>query len=393
MTPPVSAAATRARWITLLDRVARPPLSALAAGKLRATMPVEAWNDHAEARGRVTYLEAFGRTMAGLAPWLELESPVDSKEAALQAELRDLARAAITQAVEPGSPDRLNFTEGGQPLVDAAFLAHALLRAPQALFYSLSEVTRERLIAALRSTHFMRPGFNNWLLFAATIEAALFRFTGETDLMRVEYAVRQHEQWYKGDGAYGDGPEFHWDYYNSFVIQPMLLDVLDTIAEKVDVALRAEAWKTIQPAVLRRARRYAAVLERLIAPDGTFPPIGRSLAYRCGAFQHLAQMSLRGDLPEGLSPAGVRCALDAVIRRTLEAPGTFDDAGWLRIGLSGAQPGLGEYYISTGSLYLCSTAFLPLGLPVDDPFWSTADEPWTSVRIWRGDDHPADHAL
>jgi hypothetical protein len=30
--------------------------------------------------------------------------------------------------------------------------------------------------------------------------------------------LRQHEQWYRGDGIYGDGPEFDWDYYNSFVM-------------------------------------------------------------------------------------------------------------------------------------------------------------------------------
>ncbi len=56
---------------------------------------------------------------------------------------------------------------------------------------------------------------------------ALARLGARWDRMRVDYALRQHEQWYKGDGVYGDGPVFHWDYYNSFVIQPMLLDVLD----------------------------------------------------------------------------------------------------------------------------------------------------------------------
>jgi hypothetical protein len=40
----------------------------------------------------------------------------------------------------------------------------------------------------------------------------------------VTTAVNVHETWYKGDGFYGDGPDFHWDYYNSFVIQPMLLE-------------------------------------------------------------------------------------------------------------------------------------------------------------------------
>ena len=105
--------------------------------------------------------------------------------------------------------------------------------------------------------------------------------------MRVDYALRQHEQWYKGDGVYGDGPAFHWDYYNSFVIQPMLLDVLDVCRDEMP------AWKELATRVEPRARRYAAILERLIAPDGTFPAIGRSIAYRFGAFQLLAQMALR----------------------------------------------------------------------------------------------------
>jgi len=384
---PASPGGTRPHWVGLLRRIASPPLSALAAGRLRTTLPIEAREGHATPRAQVVHLEAFARTLTGIAPWLELESVSEPQEAAAQDELRALARAALAQAVDPASPDRLNFTEGGQPLVDAAFLAHALLRAPQTLFATLPEVTRVRLIAALHSTRAIQPGFSNWLLFSAMIEAALLRFTGEADLMRIDYAVRQHEHWYKGDGAYGDGPDFHWDYYNSFVIQPMLIDVLATALAHTRV------WQGLLPAVRNRARRHAAVLERLVAPDGSFPPLGRSLAYRCGAFQHLAQMALQHELPPDLPPAQVRCALDAVIRRTLDAPGTFDDQDWLRIGLCGSQPGLGENYISTGSLYLCTTAFLPLGLPSNDPFWNTADEPWTSARIWRGDNLPADHAL
>lgn len=350
-------------------------------------MPVEARPGHADSRARVTHLEALGRTLAGLAPWLELDDVSDPSEARLHGKWRGLALSALAQALDPDSPDCLNFTEGSQPLVDAAFLAHALLRAPNALFDRLPETARSRLLAALRSTRAIPPYFNNWLLFSALIEAALLRFTGEADFMRIDYAVRQHEQWYKGDGIYGDGPRLHCDYYNSFVIQPMLLDVL-AIA-----STRSASWNGLLPEIQKRALRHAAVLERHIAPDGTFPPLGRSLAYRCGAFHHLAHMALRRELPSELLPAQVRCALDAVIRKTLEAPGTFDADGWLRIGLHGSQPSLGENYISTGSLYLCTTAFLPLGLPATDPFWADADTPWTSVRIWRGDDVPADHAL
>ena len=127
--------------------------------------------------------------------------------------------------------------------------------------------------------------------------------------MRVDYALRQHDLWYKGDGAYGDGPSFHWDYYNSFVIHPMLLDVLDACRDEMP------AWKELSARVDERARRYAAILERLIAPDGSFPAIGRSLAYRCGAFHLLASMALRRALPEGVSPAQVRSASSHEARR------------------------------------------------------------------------------
>ena len=52
------------------------------------------------------------------------------------------------------------------------------------------------------------------------------------------------------------------------------------------------------------------------------------------------------------------------------------------IGLNGHQPDLGEDYISTGSLYLTTTAFLPLGLDDADEFWTDESIPWTQRKIW-----------
>ena len=143
----------------------------------------------------------------------------------------------------------------------------------------------------------------------------------------------------------------------------------------------------------RRARRYAAIQERLINPDATFPPTGRSLAYRFGAFHLLAEMALRQSLPEPIAPSQVRCALTAMMRRMLDAPGVFDSNGWLRIGFYGYQPSIAESYISTGSSYLCTAAFLPLGLPAADAFWSDSPRPWTSKSIWSGATVELDHAL
>jgi len=205
--------------------------------------------------------------------------------------------------------------------------------------------------------------------------------------MRVDFALREHEQWYKGDGVYGDGPDFHWDYYNSFVIQPMLLDILGQLSHLTS------DWKALEPEVAKRARRYAAIQERMISPEGTFPPIGRSLAYRFGALQLLAQMALRHELPEGVSLAQVRSGMTAVIRRMIEAPGTFDANGWLTIGFAGHQPQIGESYISTGSLYLCAAGLLPLGLRPNDEFWSAPPADWTAKRAWAGVDLPNDHAI
>jgi len=374
----------RAIWVGHMQKLADPVLNNLSAETLKARMPVE--QAAGATRESVTHLEALGRLIAGIAPWLEL-APDDTDEGRLRARYAELSRRAIDRAVDPASKDFLNFTRDRQPLVDAAFLALGVLRAPRALRDELGATTRRNLITALESSRITLPGFNNWLLFSATVEAALAKLGATWDRMRVDYALRQHDQWYKGDGAYGDGPEFHFDYYNSFVIHPMLLDVLDAFTDE------NPGWKDLATRELQRARRYAAVLERLIAPDGSFPPIGRSLAYRCGAMQLLAQAALRKTLPEGVTPAQVRGALTAVIRRTLEAPGTFDQAGWLQIGFCGHQPGVGERYISTGSLYLCSVGLLPLGLPPADEFWTAAPQPWTSVRAWKGEEFPIDHAL
>jgi hypothetical protein len=373
-------------WIERLTQIATPVLTNLAQGTLKAQMPCEAVAGAEAARRKFTHLEAFGRLLAGMAPWLELPAD-DSPEGRTRARVADLARRALIAATTPSSPDFLNFSDGAQALVDTAFLAQAILRAPRALWEPLDAPARANVTQALLATRVLLPGFNNWLLFAATVEAALLKMGAAWDRLRVDYALRQHEQWYKGDGLYGDGPEFHWDYYNSFVIQPMLLNVLDACAKEVP------AWQAFQAPVLARAQRYALIQERLIAPDGSYPAIGRSLAYRCGAFHLLADIAIRRALPEPLAPGQVRQALTLVIQRTLGAPNTFDPHGWLQIGLCGHQPAVGEAYISTGSLYLCSVAFLPLGLPAADPFWSAPAQPITAQRAWTGETFPIDHAL
>src|SRR5262245_32865944 len=181
--------ADRDYWVSVVRRLADPILTNLASGTLKARMPVE--QAPGANRAAVTHLEALGRLLAGIAPWLELGDD-GTPEAALRGRYADLARRAIASAVDPASPDFLNFTRERQPLVDAAFLAHALLRAPRALAEGLPPEVRANLVKALQSTRVVTPAFSNWLLFTAMVEAGLARLGAEWDSTRVDYALRQH---------------------------------------------------------------------------------------------------------------------------------------------------------------------------------------------------------
>ncbi len=377
----------RAYLVSVMTRVAGPVLRALSQDKLKQQFPVRDWDRQ---RQDCTRTEAFARTLDGIAPWIEL-GPDASPEGRLRGQFGRMARQCLINATDPKSPDSMSFgmskSVGNQPLVEAAFVAQALLRAPHILWDPLSPGQRANVIAALDASRALKPPETNWLLFASIVEAALWHFTGDVKPARLDDGIDQFQHWYLGDGIYGDGPQFHWDYYNSYVIHPMLLDILAVCREKHDPrgALYDEE--------LRRAQRYATLLERQISPEGTFPVIGRSSAYRFATFQGLSEIILLKKLPPEITPGAARSALTAVIRRMIEAPGTFDNEGWLQIGAVGYQPSIRNSYNSTGSLYFCLAGLIHLGLPASDPFWTAPPADWTQKRIWSAQDVPGDHAL
>lgn len=374
----------RREWIDRLTQIIGNVMDSLSQGRLKKELPLA----FHEERAVFAPLEAFGRSMLGLAPWLEADSDaLDPQERTLQAAWREKALKCLDRATDPASPDAMAFAAGGQSLVDAAFLSHAIVRAPKALGAAMPEKTRRQLADALRATRRHVAGSSNWLFFTAMVEAGLFVLGEEYDRMRVLYALRSFQAWYQGDGVYGDGPFFHFDYYNSFVIQPMYVDLVHLLADE------SPEIQAMQAQVDVRAARYASILERMIGPDGSYPVVGRSICYRFGAFQMLAQAALEHMLEPHLSPAGVRCGLTAVIRRVMSAPDMFDAAGWLQPGVYGHQPELAEPYINIGSLYLCSAVFLPLGLSPADPFWADPDEAWTGRKVWAGEHIAIDHAM
>ncbi|WP_223548859.1 DUF2264 domain-containing protein [Aestuariivivens sp. NBU2969] len=369
----------RTIWVNELTKMAKPVLIALANDELKQTMPIEQSSFEYGDRSTFAGLEAFGRLMAGIAPWLEL-GPSNTNEGQLRKVYIDLAHKAIYNAVNPKSKDYLNFDTGSQPLVDAAFLAQAFLRAPNQLWHPLPLETKQMVTNAFKKSRTIKNvPYNNWLLFAATVEAFFVKFDEGADFLRIEYALNKHMEWYVGDGLYADGKYYHWDYYNSFVIHPMLLDIAIVLQDTL------HSLKKLYDTILTRAQRYSEILERQISPEGTYPIIGRSSVYRFGTFQALSQLALLEKLPETLTEGQVRAALTKVLIRLHQSEGVFNENNWLQIGVAGHQPKMAEPYICTGSLYLTSLGFLCLGLPENHSFWTSKPEPWSMVKIWDGD--------
>ena len=213
-TPQPAEPAAREYWIATLDRTALPVLTALSEQRLKAAMPLETKIDRAQ---HVGYLEAFGRTLTGIAPWLEL-GPDSTVEGRKRAHYIELVLKCLDNATNPESADCMNFTEYQQPLVDAAFLAHGLVRAPKQIWGRLDERVKRQVVDALKSTRTIRTPTNNWLLFSGIIEAFLLDNDYGGDLMRIDFAVNKHLERYKGDGTYSDGDLFQWDYYNLSLI-------------------------------------------------------------------------------------------------------------------------------------------------------------------------------
>lgn len=378
----------RAYWVNLAYKMAAPVLSNMAEGKLQANMQVEVSPSFDSRDKRVTYMEAFGRLMAGVAPWLSLPDD-NTEEGQMRKQLREWALKSYAHAVDPQSPDYLLWRKEGQPLVDAAYIAESFLRAYDQLWKPLDETTKKRYIEEFTLLRRVDPPYTNWLLFSSIIESFLAKAGAPYDAYRVNSACRKMEEWYVGDGWYADGPVFAFDYYSSYVFHPMYLETLQAMK---DAKARTRIhYGQYYDRALKRCQKFSIVLERLISPEGTFPVFGRSIPYRMAAMQPLALMAWYETLPGGLTNGQVRSALTATMKSMYDGKENFNEGGYLTIGFCGRQPNVADWYTNNGSLYMTSLSLLPLGLPATHPFWTDAPADWTSKKAWSGQPFPKDH--
>lgn len=372
-------------WADLCYKISQPVLENMSKGNFQKDFPLELSPTWDGRDTKVAYLETFARLMAGISPWLAL--PDDgTPEGKQRKQLHEWAIQAYKNAVDPNSPDKITWlTNTSQPLCDASYLVESFMRAPEATWGQLDEVTKKRYIEGLKSLRTIRPAYNNWLLFRAMVEVFFMSIGEDVDEYALSVGLQKMSEWYLSDGWYSDGPEYAMDYYNSYVMHPMMVEVVEMCKKhKFSTPISFDL-------AVKRMNRFNTILERFISPEGAYPAVGRSVIYRMGAFQTLAMSAWKYGLPKDLTNGSVRSALTCVMKRMFAVDGNFDDKGYLRLGFAGHQPNLANYYSNNGSLYMTSLVFMPLGLPADHPFWTAPAEPWTSQKAWSGQEFPEDY--
>lgn len=372
-------------WADLCYKISQPVLENMSKGNFQKDFPLELSPTWDGRDTKVAYLETFARLMAGISPWLAL--PDDgTPEGKQRKQLHEWAIQAYKNAVDPNSPDKITWlTNTSQPLCDASYLVESFMRAPEATWGQLDEVTKKRYIEGLKSLRTIRPAYNNWLLFRAMVEVFFMSIGEDVDEYALSVGLQKMSEWYLSDGWYSDGPEYAMDYYNSYVMHPMMVEVVEMCKKhKFSTPISLDL-------AVKRMNRFNTILERFISPEGAYPAVGRSVIYRMGAFQTLAMSAWKYGLPKDLTNGSVRSALTCVMKRMFAVDGNFDDKGYLRLGFAGHQPNLANYYSNSGSLYMTSLVFMPLGLPADHPFWTAPAEPWTSQKAWSGQEFPEDY--
>jgi hypothetical protein len=305
-------------------------------------------------------LECFARMFAGMSPWLALDNGNDIK-------LKILSSFDVLVYKDI-------FVEQ-QSIAECAYICYGFLLTKNIIWKQLSNETQVQFINILHKVRGLIERYHkrcNWYLFHGMIESFLKTATGECDSNFVIDMIDTVESWYCGDGFYKDGERgFAMDYYNSYVIHPFYIEILKVFKPEI-VSIAFD-----------RCVRYSEFLERIIGPDGTFPPLGRSIIYRFGAFHALAYCIYSQNISSQHTYPQLERALSKVLKCIITKL-LFDRNGMLQIGFTGSQPCIADDYSSWGSCYLTTLGFLPLGLERDHAFWSdSVVERYSQELAWK----------
>ncbi|GLZ77779.1 hypothetical protein Afil01_25860 [Actinorhabdospora filicis] len=250
-----------------------------------------------------------------------------------------------------------------QPIVEAAGIAYALHISRAQIWDRLKPAERDQ-IADWLSHHARRIAWaNNWLLFTAVIEAFLASAGYDTSAYDGRANVRRVESWYTGQGWYTDGSRRNFDYYNAWVIHPLLWAIHDMLPARDPDA--AWLWEN-------RLGRYLESYGHLFGGNGSPLIQGRSIIYRTATLAPIWLGQLTGRTP--LSPGASRRLASGTLKHFVDHGVGVD--GPLSLGWHADQYlDVTQPYSGPGSPYWAGIGFHGLALPADHPVWTAVEEP------------------
>ena len=277
-----------------------------------------------------------------------------------------LLRRVIAEGVDPTHPNYWGPAhDRSQRCVEMAAIGMMWMLLPEQGWYPLTETEKANLLAWVDEIQRIELVDNNWLFFAILVQEGLRRI-GKPELVDNELHDRylaRIDEWYLGDGWYGDGPELPIDHYNGFAMHFYAL-------------LYAHASSDPQSSRCRRMRQragqFAVQFAQWFAETGETVMVGRSLIYRfaTAAFWGLA-ITAEQDV---LSIGAIKGIWARQIRSWRNLP-IFTGDGLLTRGYCYPNLVMCEEYNSPTSPYWAMKAFFPLAFPEEHAFWQVEEEP------------------
>jgi hypothetical protein len=239
--------------------------------------------------------------------------------------------------------------------------------APEVFWSPLSAKAKCDLASWLKGIEHATMYDDNWHFFVILVQEGLRRVGIRIDPDSREFHLNQIDNYYLGDGWYGDGPEGFVDHYNGYAFHTYGL--LFASLENESDCPRVRTY-------VDRARSNAETFRYWFGDDGSAVPFGRSMIYRFGMASMWGALAVAGI--EALPWSEIRGLWARHVRSWLGKSIT-DEAGRLTLGYANSNALVVEEYSSPNSPYWAMKALLPLSLPENHPFWQAEEAPFAEV--------------
>ncbi|MGH0052615.1 MAG: DUF2264 domain-containing protein [Sphaerochaetaceae bacterium] len=300
-------------------------------------------------------LEAFGRALTGLAPFL--------CGGGKDQELEQIYVQGLQSGTDPDNTEYWgdSFEKFDQRFCEMVSISVALLLIPQKLWEPLPAKAKKNLFTWLEHINHYELPENNWQFFRIMTNAALQKLGGPYDAQAMATSLDCIDSLYIGDGWYRDGILMNTkDYYNSFAFH--FFGLIYAAMMQEEDAMHCTIFK-------ERAMQFGLQFIYFFDNTGEAVPFGRSLTLRFAQSAFWSACLFAGIAP--IPVTVMKGILSRHLQKWMSAP-IFDNGGVLSIGYKYPNLIMAEIYNAPGTALWALNAFLFLALDDNDPFWSTS---------------------